>query len=425
MKPGTRELIKFKKLKRRLGLLKDREVVGLLESLWLFAQKQCQRGDVGRFEDEDIAIAVEWDGDPSELLLTLCETGWLDKHPLHRYVIHDWKKNAPRWVTAAVSRSGSGWAEDDDTNGTQRDTVCTQRDTLGAQRVHKTDETVTDGTQCAHNVTHSAHNEAKNAHSLSLSLSLSPSLSKENTPLSPPRGADVPDDPPARSRRRRGPTNHQRTYSPAFLEIWGEWRPYESPRGDKGQAADVIESLTMDAQQQLRQAARAYCDECHRLRCKTKHLSTFARGDWREYLVENQQQETPIKYTMKFEHFWGTYPHQGIPEGKVETFGEWSRLSESDQDKVNRAVPNYARSKSVKDGFPKSAYNFLAKQIWRDYVELSEEQIHSATLDPSERERLERRRDYEREMAEHRRLGEQHRAAQAGMPPITPQLRRP
>lgn len=246
---------------------------------------------------------------------------------------------------------------------------------------------------------------------------------KENTPLSPPRGGDVPADPPGKPRRRKR-VNRDRTYSPAFESVWADWRPYESPKGDKARAADLFEDMTDEDQQAFAVAAQAYCDERRRLRCKTEHMSTVLNGDWREHLVEKPRQVNP-EYSPEFEAFWSDYPHRGIPQEKVESFAQWTQLAEFDWDNMPRAVANYKRSQLVKDGFAKSAFNFLAKRIFADFISLTEDQINAATLDPSERERLERRKDYLREMAEHRRLGEERRQAQAGMPPITPQLRRP
>jgi hypothetical protein len=110
----TTELVKFKKLKRRLGFDKQRDVVGLLESLWLFTQRNCPRGDVGKKHDnEAIAIELEWDGDPDALVSALLDCGWLDPHPDHRLVVHDWHKHCPRYIHAQLKSQDWTFASTD------------------------------------------------------------------------------------------------------------------------------------------------------------------------------------------------------------------------------------------------------------------------------------------------------------------------
>lgn len=106
MKHQTTSLLKFKILHRRLGFRKVRETVGLLESLWMFCQHNAKRGDIGRFSDLELAIELEWDGDPEELIDALVESRWLDRCALNRLVVHDWEDHAPRWLKGVVSRTG-------------------------------------------------------------------------------------------------------------------------------------------------------------------------------------------------------------------------------------------------------------------------------------------------------------------------------
>jgi hypothetical protein len=93
------ESLKFKRLCRRLGV-SPVVAVGTLELLWIATAKNTPRGDIGRFTDEDIAIAVYWDGEPAVLITALVETGWLDQHQEHRLVVHDWHEHAPRYIHA-------------------------------------------------------------------------------------------------------------------------------------------------------------------------------------------------------------------------------------------------------------------------------------------------------------------------------------
>ena len=66
------------------------------------------RGDIGRMDNESIAIECDWpaDQDPDVLIDALEDTGWLDEHPEHRLVIHDWNDHAPRWVRGVAAKKG-------------------------------------------------------------------------------------------------------------------------------------------------------------------------------------------------------------------------------------------------------------------------------------------------------------------------------
>lgn len=103
MKPNTPELLKFKKLQRRLQV-SVAQLVGHLELLWIATAKNAPRGDIGRFSNEDIAIACYWDGDPDELIHALVECRWLDVSESHRLVVHDWRDHAPTWVIGSLAR---------------------------------------------------------------------------------------------------------------------------------------------------------------------------------------------------------------------------------------------------------------------------------------------------------------------------------
>jgi hypothetical protein len=105
MKSGTMDLLKFKRLQRRLGE-STRGVVGLLEMLWAGACKNCPRGDIGKFDNEDIAVMCDWDGDPDELVATLVECGWIDEDEEYRLVIHDWHDHAPNFVKGNAKHLG-------------------------------------------------------------------------------------------------------------------------------------------------------------------------------------------------------------------------------------------------------------------------------------------------------------------------------
>lgn len=105
MKLGATESIKFKKLKMKLRL-SHWEAVGLLESIWLFTSRNAPLGDIGRHPDEDICAAIEWSGNPLDLMSALSECRWLDVSPEHRLIVHDWSDHMPTWLSGNLARHG-------------------------------------------------------------------------------------------------------------------------------------------------------------------------------------------------------------------------------------------------------------------------------------------------------------------------------
>lgn len=103
MKANTPELMKFKKLQRKLGESR-RGTIGLLEGLWIEVARNSPAGDIGRFTNEEIAIMVDWDGDPDLLVDSLVECRWLDECSENRLVVHDWKDHCPTYVKGGLAK---------------------------------------------------------------------------------------------------------------------------------------------------------------------------------------------------------------------------------------------------------------------------------------------------------------------------------
>jgi hypothetical protein len=76
--------------------------LGILESLWHFAQRYAPAGDVGRFTDDDIARAIGWTENAATLVSGLVQAGWLDRCSCHRARIHDWPDHADVSVKRAI-----------------------------------------------------------------------------------------------------------------------------------------------------------------------------------------------------------------------------------------------------------------------------------------------------------------------------------
>lgn len=80
--------------------------IGHLELLWAYTAKHAPQGNVGKWPDGSIARACYWNADPTAFVTALAEAGFLDRDRDHRYLIHDWKDHAPRWVSSKLSRAG-------------------------------------------------------------------------------------------------------------------------------------------------------------------------------------------------------------------------------------------------------------------------------------------------------------------------------
>jgi hypothetical protein len=95
---------KMKRLCRRLDLPLW-QAIGLLESLWLLTGREAPRGDIGKLTDEDIALGIDYRGDEGAMLEALVGTGWLDRNPDGRLIIHDWADHADDAVHMRLARA--------------------------------------------------------------------------------------------------------------------------------------------------------------------------------------------------------------------------------------------------------------------------------------------------------------------------------
>jgi hypothetical protein len=116
MKRGTLEHPKLFALKREL----DRplpHVVGILEMLWHFTARYAPTGDLSRFSDDEIAVAVHWSAGGRRLVDGLVAAGWLASagdRPAsvagRRLFVHDWQDHADDAVKKALQRKGLAFA---------------------------------------------------------------------------------------------------------------------------------------------------------------------------------------------------------------------------------------------------------------------------------------------------------------------------
>lgn len=109
MKRGTPEHPKVHQLAAALGVPKY-AAVGILESLWHFAQEYAQDGAVGRYHDDAIARWIGWDGASTALVDGLVAAGWLDRCECHGLRVHDWKQHADQTVRRVLESRGQQFA---------------------------------------------------------------------------------------------------------------------------------------------------------------------------------------------------------------------------------------------------------------------------------------------------------------------------
>ena len=90
-----------------------RDALGLLTLLWSFTAEYAQRGDIGRWSNQEIAAAVDWPPDDADrLIAALVQTRWIDEKwtddagETHRLVIHHWGDHAEDWVMKRLKRAG-------------------------------------------------------------------------------------------------------------------------------------------------------------------------------------------------------------------------------------------------------------------------------------------------------------------------------
>lgn len=107
-----REAVGSTKMKRLCNYLGVRQYVaiGILECLWHMTAREAPRGDIGKLSNEDIALGMDWDGDPEVLVASLVKSRWLDHSEEHRLIVHDWHEHSDDAVDSRLGRSGTLYA---------------------------------------------------------------------------------------------------------------------------------------------------------------------------------------------------------------------------------------------------------------------------------------------------------------------------
>ncbi len=103
MKRNTPNHPKVRRLGRRVG--GQLIAIGVLEALWHFVAQFAPTGDVGRYQDEDIADGVFWGEEPARLIDALVDSGWLERSETHRLIVHDWPDHCEDAVHLFLARN--------------------------------------------------------------------------------------------------------------------------------------------------------------------------------------------------------------------------------------------------------------------------------------------------------------------------------
>lgn len=110
MKRGTADHPKTKRLARTLGI-GIAQTIGHLELLWHWTARYAPAGDVGRYDDAEIADACAWDGDPAQIVAALVDCGWIDRDDAHRLTVHDWREHADDFLHQSLARARRFFAD--------------------------------------------------------------------------------------------------------------------------------------------------------------------------------------------------------------------------------------------------------------------------------------------------------------------------
>lgn len=80
------------------------EAIGYLQLLWDFTAEYAIQGDIGKHADGSIARACDFHGDETRFVEALVASGWIDRDPDYRLLVHDWADHCERWVKLKIEK---------------------------------------------------------------------------------------------------------------------------------------------------------------------------------------------------------------------------------------------------------------------------------------------------------------------------------
>jgi hypothetical protein len=114
-----------------MGLLKVPRytAVGIMECIWQHTARYCPRGDIGKFQDDQIAALIEWPQKKSaELVSALVKAGWFDTSPTERLLVHGWSEHSDGAADKYLERNGLTYADGSTPRCKKSGNVDTRRD---------------------------------------------------------------------------------------------------------------------------------------------------------------------------------------------------------------------------------------------------------------------------------------------------------
>lgn len=109
MKRTALQHTKMKRLMRALDVPLY-VAVGIMESLWNLTARETPTGQIGKLSKEDIAMQIDWRGDPEVLIQALLLSEWLEVDHELRLIVHDWHEHADDAVDNQLARKGERYA---------------------------------------------------------------------------------------------------------------------------------------------------------------------------------------------------------------------------------------------------------------------------------------------------------------------------
>lgn len=79
--------------------------------MWQLCSRDFPRGNIGKLSNDKIASALEWEDDPNALVHALEMSGFIDPHPVHRYVVHDWPHHCEDSIHSYLARRFERFAD--------------------------------------------------------------------------------------------------------------------------------------------------------------------------------------------------------------------------------------------------------------------------------------------------------------------------
>jgi hypothetical protein len=104
---ALRGTLTHRKTRRLAALLKIEmpAALGYMEALWSVAAEQTPCGDIGKLSNQDIADEMFSTIDPDELINAIIGAGLLEKHSIHRLIIHNWAERTDQTTRRKVARN--------------------------------------------------------------------------------------------------------------------------------------------------------------------------------------------------------------------------------------------------------------------------------------------------------------------------------